>query len=168
MCHEPISSRRRSELEIFHVGIEVTSGEHDGGPTVTVSCSMQADPNDVCPAAQWTLPWPCCEGTITTVQAFVPPGQLTPTHIDVAGACFGCPTNQVTVHVDKIMPGGTTTPLINPANTAVDPLSGSFTARFPIIVSGVVCADQIQVTVTCTTGTCNIAQYRKRLHDFCA
>jgi hypothetical protein len=27
MCHEPVSSRRRSELEIFHVGIEVTSGE---------------------------------------------------------------------------------------------------------------------------------------------
>ena len=27
MCHEPVSSRGRSELEIFYVGIEVTSGE---------------------------------------------------------------------------------------------------------------------------------------------
>ena len=29
MCHEPVSSRGRSEFEIFHVGIEVTSGEHN-------------------------------------------------------------------------------------------------------------------------------------------
>src|SRR6516225_7848349 len=29
MCHEPVSSRRRSELEILDVGIEVTSGEHN-------------------------------------------------------------------------------------------------------------------------------------------
>src|SRR5262245_55039122 len=29
MCHEPVSSRGRSELKIFHVGIEVASGEHN-------------------------------------------------------------------------------------------------------------------------------------------
>ncbi len=29
MGHEPVSSRSRSTLEIFHVGVEVTSGEHN-------------------------------------------------------------------------------------------------------------------------------------------
>ena len=29
MGHEPVSSRSRSALEIFHVSVEVTSGEHD-------------------------------------------------------------------------------------------------------------------------------------------
>ena len=29
MCHEPVSSGGRSELEIFHVGIEVTSREQN-------------------------------------------------------------------------------------------------------------------------------------------
>src|SRR5262249_11574092 len=29
MCHEPVSRGRRSDLKIFHIGIEVTPGEHN-------------------------------------------------------------------------------------------------------------------------------------------
>jgi hypothetical protein len=132
--------------------------------TVTVSCSMQSNTNDLCPPAQWGGPTlPCCEGTIVSVNAHVPQGRLTPTHLDVAGTCFGCASNLVTVSADKILPGGALVPLITPATAQVDPLTGGFMGRFPITASNVQCADEIRVTATCTSGSCTVAPFRGRL-----
>jgi PKD domain-containing protein len=130
-------------------------------PTVTVSCSIKSNPADTCLDAQWGgMPLPCCEGTITSVNAFVPQGSLTPTHIDVAGTCYGCASNQVTVSADKILPGGAPVPLITPVITQVNQRTGGFLGRFPIIASNVKCADEISVSAICSSGPCNISPFR--------
>src|SRR6185369_4607449 len=114
-------------------------------PTVTVSCSAKYTSTDVCPDVSRTeMIVPCCDGSIVSVNGVVPQGSLTPTHIDVDGACFGCASDQVTVTADKILPGGARTPIISPATVPVDQKAG-FRGRFPIVASGVRCGDEIAV-----------------------
>ena len=130
-------------------------------PTVTVSCSGKYNTHDVCDPGVWTgVTVPCCEGAVTVVKGIVPLRSLTPTQLSVEGTCFGCASNMVTISADKILPAGGSLPLVTPSTVMVDPLTGGFTHAFPLIASGVTCADPIVVNAVCSSGACNIAPFR--------
>jgi hypothetical protein len=118
------------------VPINATPAPHCGD---TISVRVECVGQTSCFTQNTALTLNCCEFPILFFQGITPPGALAPTELQVGGAVFGCPSDQVVIS----SPIATTSPPIN-----VDPYTGAFTATLPI-TTPTDCDKKIEVTATC-------------------